>query len=481
MTPLVPKPQVIAIAPRLETCPNLTIFLLAACDLITLAFAGCLAVALRSWANGIIDFDVYAHLWAGTGMFVIAYASANLYPGVGTSAADELRRLTVATSLVYLALAAAVFLARNEESYSRGALLLGWLLSLPLVPLARGMLRMTCAHRPWWGFPAVILGSHGSATKVVEQLLRNSRLGLKPVAVLDDHPTGEKEIHGVPVSGSFDLVGSMGRDLRIPYAVIALPQESQTQMSHMIERYGKLFQHLVVIPNLFESSLMWLSALDLGGMLGLDVKQRLLLPGPRLIKRLMDLALTVIGGLVILPGLIALACIVRVTSNGPALYAQTRVGQGGRLFRAWKFRSMVINADSILAGHLAQHPEQRAEWERDRKLKNDPRITWFGRLLRRTSLDELPQLWNVLRGEMSLIGPRPIVQDEVQFYTHRFHLYGKLKPGMTGLWQVSGRNDTTYAERVSFDSYYVRNWSVWLDMVILARTTLVVLFGRGAY
>jgi lipopolysaccharide/colanic/teichoic acid biosynthesis glycosyltransferase len=142
---------------------------------------------------------------------------------------------------------------------------------------------------------------------------------------------------------------------------------------------------------------------------------------------------------------------------------------------------MIADADHVLANYLEIHPELRAEWERDHKLRQDPRITWFGRFLRRSSLDELPQLWNVLRGEMSLIGPRPIVQDEVKFYTNRFHLYGKLKPGMTGLWQVSGRNDTTYAERVDFDSYYVRNWSIWLDLVILARTTLVVLFGRGAY
>lgn len=481
MTQLEPKPQVTAILPRLGTCPNLTILLLALCDLATLALAGCLAVALRSWANGIIDYEVYSRLWAGTGLFIIAYASADLYPGVGTSAADELRRVTVATSLVYLALAASVFLARNEESYSRGALLLGWLLSMPLVPIARGILRMACSHRPWWGLPAVILGSNGSATGVVELLQRNPRLGLKPVAVLDDKPSDQKDVLGVPIAGSFELAGSLGRDLGIPYAIIALPQESQTQMSHLIERYGKLFQHLVVIPNLFGSSLMWLSALDLGGMLGLDVKQRLLLPGPRLVKRIIDLVLTIIGGLLILPVLIAIAVLVWVTSPGSVLYTQTRVGQGGRLFTAWKFRSMIINADRILAQYLKDHPEQQAEWDRDRKLKNDPRITWFGGFLRRTSLDELPQLWNVLRGEMSLIGPRPIVQDEVRFYTNRFHLYGKLKPGMTGLWQVSGRNDTTYAERVSFDSYYVRNWSIWLDMVILTRTTLVVLFGRGAY
>jgi Undecaprenyl-phosphate galactose phosphotransferase WbaP len=469
---------------RPATCPNLTILLLALCDLATLIFAGMLAIALRSWANGIIDYDVYARLWAGAGLFTIAYASANLYPGVGTSAADELRRLTIATSLVYLALAASVFLAKESEEYSRGALLMGWMFSLFLVPLARGILRMACAARPWWGLPTVVLGSGDSASRVIASLRRNARLGLKAVAVLDDGEARLPALDGVPVAGGFQLAASLGRDLRIPYAIIALAQksdEAQATLMRLIERYGKIFPHLVVIPDLFGSSLLWLSALDLGGMLGLEVKQRLMLPGPRRTKRLFDLLLTVGGGLLALPLLLLLGTLVRLTSRGPVFYTQTRVGQGGRLFKAWKFRSMIADADRVLASYLAQHPEQLAEWERDRKLRHDPRITWLGRFLRRSSLDELPQLWNVLRGDMSLIGPRPIVQDEVRFYTHRFHLYGKLKPGMTGLWQVSGRNDTTYAERVDFDSYYVRNWSIWLDLVILSRTSLVVFFGRGAY
>jgi lipopolysaccharide/colanic/teichoic acid biosynthesis glycosyltransferase len=142
---------------------------------------------------------------------------------------------------------------------------------------------------------------------------------------------------------------------------------------------------------------------------------------------------------------------------------------------------MVQNADRLLHEYLQQHPELREEWERDQKLRNDPRITRVGRFLRKTSLDEFPQLWNVLLGEMSLVGPRPIVEDEVKRYGSLFALYTKVRPGLTGLWQVSGRNDTTYAERVAMDAYYVRNWSPWLDLYILARTVWVVLFGKGAY
>ena len=148
---------------------------------------------------------------------------------------------------------------------------------------------------------------------------------------------------------------------------------------------------------------------------------------------------------------------------------------------AWKFRSMVQNADDVLFEYLTNRPALRQEWERNHKLMRDPRITWIGRLLRHTSLDELPQLWNALRQEMSLVGPRPIVQEEIQRYGEDYLLYQKVRPGITGLWQVSGRNNVSYERRISLDSYYVRNWSIWLDLYVLARTIKVVLKGEGAY
>ena len=142
---------------------------------------------------------------------------------------------------------------------------------------------------------------------------------------------------------------------------------------------------------------------------------------------------------------------------------------------------MVPNAYEVLDEYLKKHPELSAEWLRDQKLKNDPRVTAVGRFLRKTSLDELPQLWNVIKGDMSLVGPRPIVDGEILRYGDRFRTYARVRPGITGLWQVSGRNNTTYEERVGFDDYYVRNWSVWLDFYILVKTVSVVVTGYGAY
>ena len=155
-------------------------------------------------------------------------------------------------------------------------------------------------------------------------------------------------------------------------------------------------------------------------------------------------------------------------------FAHTRVGRHGRLFRCFKFRTMVPNAAEVLAELLARDPAARAEWARDRKLRNDPRITPIGRLLRKTSLDELPQLFNVLRGEMSLVGPRPVMPDELERYGEAQDRLSQVRPGLTGLWQISGRNDVDYERRVHLDAWYVRNWTFWYDILILFRTLLVV-------
>jgi Undecaprenyl-phosphate galactose phosphotransferase WbaP len=163
------------------------------------------------------------------------------------------------------------------------------------------------------------------------------------------------------------------------------------------------------------------------------------------------------------------------------MYRQERIGKGGKKFSIWKFRTMVEDADEILRHYLEKHPELSREWNETHKLKNDPRVTVIGKFLRRFSMDEYPQLLNVLQGDMSLVGPRPIVDEEVTYYQQSFQLYKRVKPGLTGLWQVSGRNDTSYDQRVRLDLYYVNNWSVWLDILILAKTVKAVLVGKGAY
>lgn len=197
-------------------------------------------------------------------------------------------------------------------------------------------------------------------------------------------------------------------------------------------------------------------------------------------KKAMDRTGAAAGLLVLAPILLVIALMVK-RDGGPAFYGQQRIGQNGRRFRCWKFRSMVPDAGEVLQRLLATDASARAEWERDFKLKNDPRVTKIGAFLRKTSLDELPQLWNVLTGEMSLVGVRPVTEAELQNYGDKLADYYAMLPGMTGLWQVSGRNDVTYAERVEMDSSYVNNWSFRGDVGIIFKTIGVVLQKRGAY
>jgi exopolysaccharide production protein ExoY len=197
-------------------------------------------------------------------------------------------------------------------------------------------------------------------------------------------------------------------------------------------------------------------------------------------KRLLDVVGALVLGLVFAPLIVVIVCLMRWRGE-PVIYRHRRVGRGGQIFCCLKFRTMIPNADQALRDLLESNPELQAEWTRDHKLRNDPRVTSLGRFLRRTSLDELPQLLNVLRGEMSLVGPRPVVREELLRYGRNVATYLAAKPGITGLWQVTGRNNTDYRRRVVLDTYYVRNQNLILDLYILAKTTGVVLGGKGAY
>ena len=198
-------------------------------------------------------------------------------------------------------------------------------------------------------------------------------------------------------------------------------------------------------------------------------------------KIIIDFCLSFVGIIILLPLFFILVFIIKLTSKGPAIFSHTRYGYNGKTFPAYKFRSMVLDADKVLNKYLNENPSLKEEWDKDQKLKNDPRITWIGNILRKTSLDELPQLFNILRGDMSLVGPRPIVENEIKKYGEVYELYKKVRPGITGLWQVSGRNNTTYEERINFDKEYIENLSFRNDVFILIRTIKVVLFREGAY
>jgi len=449
-------------------------------DVTALLLSVAIAVGIKALFRGPIEVGSYLQLSPFLLVFLITYMASGLYSGAGIGAPAELRRATLSSSVLFVILAVSTMSLRGAHHYITWTLFIALTLSVGLVPLLRALVRQFCSRASWWGVPAVIFGAGDAGRNVVRALLNDPGLGLNPVAVLDDSES-RTELLGVPVLGTAGLAPLLFEGQRPAYAVFAMPDVPHHRLMSMIDRYGRNFSHILVVPELHGFSSLWVDSKNVGGMVGLEMRQQVLLPDYRLIKGFVDIFIILLGGIVVLPLILLIACWIKLDSRGPVFYSQARIGRHGRRFRAWKFRSMVWNADEMLETHLAAHPELRQEWARDHKLKKDPRVTRAGRFLRRTSLDELPQLWNVLRGEMSLVGPRPITDKEVEKYGSAFELYKKVDGGITGLWQVSGRNDVSYEERVYWDQFYVRNWSIWLDCCILCRTVAVVLLSKGAY
>ncbi|MBB5574521.1 sugar transferase [Rhizobium paranaense] len=199
------------------------------------------------------------------------------------------------------------------------------------------------------------------------------------------------------------------------------------------------------------------------------------------LKRTFDVTIALTALIFISPIFLMLMLLVKLSDRGPAFYGHRRIGHNGKTFRCLKFRTMVVDGDKVLKAYLQANPRAMEEWRATRKLQDDPRVTLVGAVLRKLSLDELPQLINIIRGEMSVVGPRPVVEDELELYEHAAIYYLQSRPGLTGLWQVSGRNDVSYASRVAFDTHYVKNWSLSSDVVIIAKTIPAVCLSRGSY
>lgn len=323
--------------------------------------------------------------------------------------------------------------------------------------------RRGCGRRP-----AVVLGSGAQARRVAEAVESKPELKLSVTDVLE-------------VSGS-DALAEMLLRFR-DHVVVVAPKPDE------VASIGKLLPALTVLWPKIGIVVPTLNTLMVGNrtpvLLTEDTmllwsRNRFSQRGPRIAKRAVDIVGSALGILLFSP-LFLTIWVCNALTGQPAFYGHRRVGRFGRSFACLKFRTMTVNASEALDDLLARDPDARREWHATYKLKNDPRVTRLGALLRRTSLDELPQLWNVLKGDMSLVGPRPIVQDELRYYGDQAQSYLNVKPGLTGVWQVSGRNDTSYDERVSLDRWYVSNWCLWYDVVILFKTLGVMLRRSGAY
>ncbi len=451
-------------------------------DLLAFALIGGLVMGLTrpAWASA---YRLNLELIQLQALFcLLLFTFSGLYPGIGISPVTEIRKLSITTSAVALSLAAFSFLAPNLVELPRIPLFIAWLAGLFALPVSRIAIRYLLSRLPAWGEPVALFGGGKRARMVFDHLNKRRMLGLDPVLVGaqgETLPTGIDRPCLVLETLLDDPQGM--RRMGIHTAIITAGAIDEPLRTRLLHLQGEVFERLIKIPDQHDLGSLGVSALDLDGVFAFEVHQNLANRSRRWLKRAIDLGLTLGGGLLVLPLLLLLALLVRRSSPGPVIYKQTRIGQGGRRFKAWKFRTMVANAEELLDQTLSKSPEMRAEWEATQKLRQDPRITPIGRFLRKFSLDELPQLWNVLRGEMSLVGPRPCMEEQAGLYGDDFELYTAVQPGITGLWQVSGRNGTTYAERVRLDAYYVRNWSIWMDFYILLKTFWVVIKHDGAY
>jgi Undecaprenyl-phosphate galactose phosphotransferase WbaP len=453
-----------------------------AADVFAIFTSRILAMTLWHWFHPAVAFPNFLGFWESLGLFVLTYAALGLYAGGGLSPVDELRRAVLATGFVCLLLTASLFFLEHPQAY-HGLLILAGSLTAAAVPLARSAVRSLFSKRRWWGVPVIVLGAGHTATALIERLHKHPEIGFKPLACFDDDHQGQSECEGVPVYGRLSLAGALAKSLKVRHALVAIPGMAREDMVWMLDDWGAVFTHVILIPNLFGLASRWASARDIGGMLGLEMRQNLLIPFNRWTKRAMDIAGALVLGLLALPVVCAAAIWIKVISKGSVLYSQQREGEKGRGISVIKLRTMRPDAEAVLIRVLSESSEIRAEWKCRFKLRKDPRILGsIGKFLRRTSLDELPQLWSVLKGEMSLVGPRPFPRYHLDGFGQRFRtLRGRVKPGLTGLWQVSDRADGDLEVQETLDTYYIRNWSLWLDLYILARTVRAVLCPKGAY
>jgi Undecaprenyl-phosphate galactose phosphotransferase WbaP len=445
--------------------------------------AGTLALLLWSQVRKDLILKSYVDIIIFVFIFALIYGIAKLYPAIGVSPAEELRLLSISTTVVFLWLGTLTFYLHNFERYSRASFGLAWLFALILVPTSRHIFRSIFSSLGLWGEPIALIGYGECGAHLLNILSNNPKLGYRPVVIINGFSS--MKIPSIPIPQYFDngqLPFSKIGDLNgIKTAILITSEIPQELLTKIVDGYWHKFQHLIMISDDQKSSTVWIEPLDMGGILGLEVRQNLFSDLDQAIKRVLDICLVLIALPILTVLFIVLAVLIRVDSPGSIFYTQKRIGKDGREFTIWKFRTMVVNAEQDLKEYLLKHPSLHTEWQDNQKIKNDPRVTAVGKILRRFSLDELPQFINIFHGEMSLVGPRPIVQEEIPNYGDNYHLYTKVKPGLTGLWQVSGRNDLTYNERVNLDEYYVRNWSVWMDIYIIATTINAVLTGKGAY
>ena len=470
------------------------VVLLMAMDLLVYAFSLCLAHGLRVALNKVVTiqfntpFRFYIALWWIPFIFIAVY----VYEGLYTRRSpywDEVGRLLRADFLGTWAVFAILTLLKMSEQYSRLLLVLMGIFLVLLHPLVRLWGKRFLFYSGIWREKVAIWGVGPLAVSVAEALTHDRHLGFDVIGFISSHATDKSTVEtsdgrNFPVLGTLDQAiqsRAVTRTTQMAFADEELDHEDATAKLNEMIRY---FHSVLVVPSSLKIPVLNTEPLYLfqDRTIILKINNNLYNPVSRFFKRALDIFLTVLA----LPVVLVISCVIgmliKLESKGPILFAHDRVGRGGKRIKVLKFRTMYEDAQDRLEALIRENPAIREEWLQNFKLKNDPRITGLGHFLRKTSLDELPQFFNVLFGDMSLVGPRPVIEEELRaYYADKKGAYLAVCPGISGLWQISGRNDVDYQNRVFLDEWYVTNWTVWLDVEILIKTIAVVLKRDGAY
>ena len=442
-----------------------------------------------------INFKSFVNYSVYIPFIMIIFGCVGLYPGIMIPPTEEVKKFSGATFFSFVAISLTIFIPKGENLFTTyiikgsndfalsAAFLIAFIFATFLLPSFREFAKRCIQHKKWWGVPAIIYCTDNSAEFIVERLLKNKYLGYKPAIIIDSalpkpkdgqELVSTKNYNNIPIFPECNEVLEIIKQKNIKTAIMS---DYHGDYSLVMSSY----RYTINVSKRQNSFTSNQHIKDIAGIIGFASTHNLTFKTNLLIKRLIDIFLILLFSPILIPVFIILMFLTKVTSRGPIFYGHKRVGKNGKEFKCWKFRSMCIDADKKLAEILANNPQMRAEWEKDRKFTNDPRVTKFGKFLRKTSLDELPQLINILVGQMSFVGPRPVTEPELVKYGEYRDFVLSVTPGLSGMWQTSGRSDTEYEERIALDLYYIQNWSIWLDIWILIKTVYVVLKGRGAY
>ncbi|HHN93753.1 MAG TPA: undecaprenyl-phosphate glucose phosphotransferase [Anaerolineae bacterium] len=416
-----------------------------------------------------------------TVLMLVAFRMDHVYQRWrGRSWLDQVYRIINATAKSVVVIMAVTFILRPLQ-YSRLLIFEAGVIAIILLALSRAVQNwvLTYLHAHGIGVSRVVIVGAGEVGRtVMRTIVALPGLGYQVIGFVDDNPQkGETDIGPFKALGPLRNLSTIIEEGDVDEVIITLPWMYHRKIMSIVRECERQDVSAKIVPDLFQMSLSQVDIDDLGGVPLIGIRERGIGRWALLVKRGVDIAGAVVGLTVGAPLMALIALAIKLESPGPVLFRQTRVGAGGHLFEMYKFRSMRGGAEAELE-KLRELNEADGPLF---KIHNDPRLTRVGRLLRRTSLDELPQLWNVLRGEMSLVGPRPPIPAEVDLYQRWHKRRLEVRPGMTGLWQVSGRSLLSFDEMVLLDIYYIENWSLWLDFKIMLRTIPQMLFGNGAY